>query len=154
MSFKGFWHFQRVDIRARTFLQVKLSKVKGGRHVFLRWICLATGCHPCSTLRLVAKQHFCYAIKSWTNVMPEQFHTIIMFVCVHVVEYVPSTRLHVFLAHVTERLERNILMLSAMLYPAIFFFFFHSSISWWEWGCGERAVPTHERVSDHASMLY
>lgn len=58
--------------------------------------------------------------------MPVQFHTIVTFVWVRVVEYVPSTRQRVLLAQVTERLKRNILTGSAMLhpvsYPAIFFF--------------------------------
>lgn len=125
-----------------------------GRHVFLRWICLATGCHPCSTLRLVAKQHFCRAVKSWKNVMPVQLDTIITFVCVHVVEYVPSTRQHVFLTRVTGHWE------TGEKYPYGFShvisnnLYFPPPISCWEWGYAERAVPTHECVSDHTSMQY
>lgn len=43
---------------------------------------------------------------------------------------------------------------TSSLISSNFFFFLHSSISWWEWGCAERAVPTHEHVSDRASMQH
>lgn len=133
VSSKGFWHFQWVDIRARTFLKVKLSEVRTGRcfsemNLFGHWV---PSLLHFKAGRQAAFLWSCKILKKCNAGAISHHHNVC--VCVHVVEYFPSTRQHAFLTHVTEKLRwKKIHTGSAMLYPAKnLFFFLHSSISWW-----------------------